>query len=92
MVMSNKTHVNVTLDFRNLGELEYDLRIPIHQPVKQLLMNVIQTLRLQISQSFPYVVKVPTKQLLLADDDKLSEYKVTDGDRLVVLSKGSTEE
>lgn len=90
--MTSNTHVNVTMDFRYVGESEYDLRIPTHQPIKQLLMNVIQTLQLSLSGSLLYVVKVPTKQLLLVDDDKLSDYKVTDGDRLVVLSKGSMEE
>lgn len=90
--MSSKTHVNVTIDFQNLGESEYDLRIPIHQPIKQLLINIVQTLQLNLSQSLPCVVKVPTKHLLLADDDKLVDYKVTDGDRLVVISKGSIDE
>ncbi|MFA8437451.1 EsaB/YukD family protein [Pueribacillus sp. YX66] len=90
--MSSKTHVNVTLDFQHLGESEYDLRIPIHQPIKQLLINIIQTLQLNVSQSSPWVIKVPTKHLLLADDDKLIDYKVTDGDRLIVISKGSMRE
>lgn len=87
--MSSKTHVNVTLDFQHWGESEYDLRIPVHQPIKQLLLNVADTLQLNLVQSIPYVVKVPTKNLLLADDDKLIDFKVTDGDRLVVYSKGS---
>ena len=90
--MSSKTHVNVTVDFRNLGGSEYDLRIPIHQPIKQLLANIAQTLQLKDLQPMPYAVKIPTKHLLLADDDKLGDHKVADGDRLVVLSKGSSDE
>ncbi len=83
------THVNVTLDFHNWGDSEYDLRIPVHQPIKQLLANLAETLHLNIPHGFSWVIKVPTKQLLLADDDKLADYDVTDGDILVVLSKGS---
>lgn len=90
--MSSKTHVNVTLDFRHWGGSEYDLRIPVHQPIKQLLLNLADTLQVNFSTSIPYVVKVPTKNVLLADDDKPIDFKVTDGDRLVVYSKGSINE
>ena len=83
--MPGVTHINVTLDFSKKQFGQYDLRIPVHQPVKQLLINLTETLRLNIDDKFLYTIKVPAKSLLLTDDDRLADYPVTDGDILVVL-------
>jgi uncharacterized ubiquitin-like protein YukD len=83
--MPNDTHINVTVDFGNWDGPEYDLRIPVHQPIKQLLMNLVETLKLNPAQASLCAIKIPTKNLLLTDDDRLLDYQVTDGDILIVL-------
>lgn len=83
--MANETHINVTLDFTNWREGTYDLRIPRHQTVKQLLLNLQETLSIQLPGLSRFAIKVPTKQLVLADDDSLLDYPVADGDILIVL-------
>lgn len=83
--MAKASHINVTIDFGNWGGSEYDLRIPVHQPIKQLLMNLAETLNLDVEKSSLFTIKIPTKNLLLSDDDRLSDYQVTDGDILIVL-------
>ena len=83
--MPGVTHINVTVDFTKKKFGRYDLRIPVHQPVKQLLANLTETLHLHIEEEFLYTIKVPAKSLLLSDDDRLADYPITDGDILVVL-------
>jgi uncharacterized ubiquitin-like protein YukD len=84
-VLPGVTHINVTVDFTKKQFGRYDLRIPVHQPVKQLLANLTETLQINVDNESLYTVKVPAKSLLLTDDDRLSDYPVTDGDILVVL-------
>lgn len=83
--MSTGTHINVTIDFSNWGDGPYDLRIPVHQPVKPLLLNLAETLNIDITNKAFFALKVPTKDLLLSDDDSMLDYPVTDGDILIVL-------
>lgn len=83
--MSKGTHINVTIDFSNWGADQYDLRIPVHQPIKPLLINLIETLKIDVANQALFALKVPTKNLLLSDDDSLLDYPVTDGDILIVL-------
>ncbi|HLR81278.1 MAG TPA: EsaB/YukD family protein [Bacillota bacterium] len=83
--MSKNTHVNVTIDFRNWEAGIYDLRIPAHQSVKSLLLNLMDTLQIQPSDGSRFAIKVATKNLLLSDDDILLHYPVADGDLLTVL-------
>ncbi|MFP7493392.1 EsaB/YukD family protein [Terribacillus saccharophilus] len=84
--MANTNHVNVTMDFRQVSgeDALYDLRIPTQLTVKQLLHHVTDTLHIKPNQ-LHYAIKVMTKHLVLADDDYLRDYPVTDGDVLVVL-------
>ncbi|GAF65096.1 hypothetical protein BTS2_1994 [Bacillus sp. TS-2] len=84
--MVNNTHINVTIDFsqRIEGGKVYDLRIPTQLTVKQLILNVTDTLNIENSNS-KCSIKVVTKNLLITDDDHLKDYPVTDGDVLVVL-------
>lgn len=84
--MSSGTHINVTIGFSKWSDSQYDLRIPVNQPLKQLLMNITETLNLGIDETSLFAVKVPAKELLLTDDDRLSDYPITNGDILVVLS------
>jgi uncharacterized ubiquitin-like protein YukD len=44
--MAVQTHINITIDFSKWDGRVYDLRIPTHQPVKQLLLNIAETLKL----------------------------------------------
>jgi len=83
--MSRETHVNVTVDFSKWSKGRYDVRIPAHQPIKQLLGNLIETLNLDITKVPLFAIKVPDKELLLTDDDRLVDYPVTNGDILLVL-------
>ncbi|WP_106496019.1 EsaB/YukD family protein [Lentibacillus sp. Marseille-P4043] len=84
--MPYKTHIDVTIDFTSRRDAGlYDLRIPVQLTVKQLLLNVIDTLKLGPTDSSAYTIKIITKNLLLADDDMLMDYPITDGDILTVL-------
>lgn len=83
--MKPNTHINITIDFQNWDDGMYDLRIPIHQTIKQLLLNLQETLKVVMPNEHLFIVKITTKQLLLADEDLLSDYPVADGDILVVL-------
>lgn len=83
--MHRDTHVNVTIDFSNWCKGRYDVRIPLHQPIKQLLGNLIEALNLEIDKAFLFAIKVTEKELLLADDDRLVDHPVTNGDILLVL-------
>lgn len=83
--MPKDTHINVTVDFGQWGGAAYDLRIPTHQPIKQLLLNLFETLQLNVADVTRFAVKIPTKDLLLTDDDRLEDSRVADGDILIVL-------
>jgi len=83
--MSRGTHVNVTVDFSKWCKGSYDVRIPLHQPIKQLLGNLIETLQLDLDKAALFAIKVADKELLLADDDRLVDHPVTNGDILLVL-------
>src|SRR5699024_6213926 len=55
--MSKNTHVNVTIDFRNWEAGIYDLRIPAHQSVNSLLLNLMDTLQMQPSDGSRFAIK-----------------------------------
>lgn len=84
--MANTKHINVTMDLQSVsGEGSvYDLRIPTQLTVKQLLHHVMDTLHIETTYIHS-TIKIVTKHLVLADDDYLRDYPVTDGDVLVVL-------
>ncbi|AIF66169.1 EsaB/YukD family protein [Terribacillus saccharophilus] len=84
--MANTKHINVTMDLQSVsGEGSvYDLRIPTQLTVKQLLHHVMDTLHIETTHIHS-TIKIVTKHLVLADDDYLRDYPVTDGDVLVVL-------
>jgi len=88
--MKNQTHVNVTVNFAQIGGRAYDLRIPVHQPVRHLLLNLADTMGMQTKQPLT-ALKVINKQLVLADDDRLEDFPVTDGDILLVLAEAQTQ-
>jgi uncharacterized ubiquitin-like protein YukD len=83
--MPTQTHVNVTVDFKKWGQGQYDVRIPVHQPIKLLLADLAESLHLESTQASHFAVKLPHKELLLTDDDRLIDYPVTNGDLLLVL-------
>ncbi|WP_026565215.1 EsaB/YukD family protein [Bacillus sp. UNC41MFS5] len=83
--MPSQTHINVTVDFSRWGKGQYDVRIPAHQPIKQLLVNLAESLYLDIPKAPLFAVKLSNKELLLADDDRLIDYPITNGDLLLVL-------
>jgi uncharacterized ubiquitin-like protein YukD len=83
--MAVQTHINITIDFSKWDGRVYDLRIPTHQPVKQLLLNIAETLKLNLAEVSSCTIKVVNKELLFTDDDRLIDYHVTDGDIVKVL-------
>jgi uncharacterized ubiquitin-like protein YukD len=85
--MPKETHINVTVDFRIKHKGQYDVRIPVHQSIKKLLVNLAETLDLNVDKASLFAIKVPAKGILLTDDDRLSDYPVANGDILVVLSR-----
>ncbi|MFC4620319.1 EsaB/YukD family protein [Camelliibacillus cellulosilyticus] len=85
--MLNQTHIDVTIDFTGWkGGGTYDLRIPVHLSVKQLMINLVETLKLEMPKETLSAIKVMTKSLLLSDDDRLSDYPVGNGDILFILN------
>lgn len=84
------SHIDVTVDFRELGVNElYDLRIPVQITVKKVLMNLIETLRIA-NEVNKYVIKIKTKGLILMDDDVLTDYPIANGDILTVICEKQT--
>ncbi|ENH96303.1 hypothetical protein J416_11542 [Gracilibacillus halophilus YIM-C55.5] len=80
------THIDITIDFREreIGHV-YDLRIPVQISVKQLLLDVMDALKLGQLIDSHCAIKIKTKGIVLADDDMLLDYPVTSGDILTVL-------
>ncbi|WP_099223954.1 EsaB/YukD family protein [Listeria costaricensis] len=83
--MAKETHIDVTVDLENWGAGQYDLRIPIHQPVKALIQNLAETLKIQPPDLSSCTIKTTNKAILLSDDDKLTDFQITSGDILKIL-------
>ncbi len=82
------SHIDVTVDFRKYGlHQTYDLRIPVQVTIKQLLRELMDILKLDRSKVSSTAIKVKTKGFVLADDDMLMDYPVTNGDILTVLEQ-----
>lgn len=80
------SHIDVTIDITGSGkEGTYDLRIPVQISTKQLLQDVMEALKIERPNDSRSALKVMTKGIVLADDDMLVDYPVTDGDILTVL-------
>jgi len=86
--VAGTTHIDITLDLQMHGGKRHDLRIPVHQTTCQLLENLADTLTLDDAIRFS-ALKITTKELTLAGDDRLADYPVTDGDILLVLAPAS---
>lgn len=83
--MAAQTHINVTIDFSRFGAENRDLRIPVHQPVKALIVNLADTLKLDYQDISKCSIKVTNKAILLSDNDKLTDYPIANGDILEIL-------
>lgn len=91
--MKKNSHINVTIHFENENTgNNYDLRIPVHISVKQLLIDLVTTLHIPDPERYQSVMKVKTKGLVLADDDMLADFPVSNGDILTVLKKEANRE
>lgn len=77
--------MNVTIDFTNWGADKYDLRIPVHQPIKALIINLAETLKIEYKDLSKCTIKTTNKAILLSDDDKLTNFQIADGDILEIL-------
>lgn len=85
--MAQVTHINVTVDFskRIKNGKQYDLRIPVQLNVKQLIQYIMEALDIDYSTNEKSMIKVLTKDLLITDEDNLTDYPVTDGDVFLIL-------
>lgn len=83
--MKSQTHINVTVDFSNWNAEKYDLRLPKYQTVKQLLINIQETLEITMPKQPLFAIRVSTKHLVIAGDDYIADYPVVDGDVLTIL-------
>ncbi|MHC5251656.1 EsaB/YukD family protein [Listeria kieliensis] len=83
--MAKETHLNVTVDFSKWGAEVYDLRIPVGQPVRALIDNLKETLKIDMPDASKCSIKAVNKGILLSDDDKMVDYPITNGDILEIL-------
>lgn len=74
------THIDVTVDCRQVGGSCIDLRIPKELKVALLIRNILTTLKLPFDENIGYFLKIPNKQIVLFSEDYLSESHVTTGD------------
>lgn len=79
-----KRHINITLDFERYNLGAYDLAVPIHLPIKQLIPLIGESLELRDVDK-PIQVKVITKSQLLTESDCLKDFNVGNGDILKVM-------
>ncbi|MBU9723482.1 MULTISPECIES: EsaB/YukD family protein [Bacillaceae] len=84
--MANESHINVTIDFTSWGYGGvHDLRIPVRITVKQLIVNLMEALNVYKKQDALCVIKVITKDILISNEDILSDYPIADGDIFKVM-------
>lgn len=79
-------HINITLYFQRQPEKKVDLRIPKHISVYQLLKEINTIFQIE-KQTAKYQIKVRNKGRLLDEEQKLSDYPITDGDIIEVLGE-----
>lgn len=88
-MMNLHTHIDVTIQLPEPVSMELDIRIPTQQPVDQLVNNLLKTLKYPYSLKDSFVIEIPNKRLVLADDDSLLDYPVVDGDYIKITRKSS---
>jgi uncharacterized ubiquitin-like protein YukD len=80
--MTSDTHINVTL---HAGARRVDVRIPVKITVYQLLVELGQIFPDLGQPARRYQLRIPTKGLLLTEEDTLSRYPLATGDILEVM-------
>lgn len=80
-------HVNVTVDFENYKGSILDLRVPYHQTVKKLIVDLFLCLKMELALQRVqiYAIRVKNKDLVLTDNDSLEQHKVGNGSILEIL-------
>ncbi|MBM7541135.1 EsaB/YukD family protein [Amphibacillus cookii] len=80
-------HIDVTVDLSGYGiEQPFDLRIPVHITIKQLIINIADALRLE-SKTLAPAIRVKTKEIMMMDDDMLTDYPIATGDILTIIGR-----
>ncbi|MCK1205663.1 EsaB/YukD family protein [Streptococcus uberis] len=74
------THINITLI---MGEEARDLRIPVKITVKQLITELDGIFGRPLDRN-KYQLKVVNKGILLAENDVLARYPITNGDCIMI--------
>ena len=83
----NTTHIDVTMDFRNIGGQAIDLRVPAQQPVKELIENICQTLHIEqaLAGRQAYCLRIVNKQKIICEDTILNDTCIGNGDVLELV-------
>lgn len=78
--MMKNTHINITLDMEGQSR---DLRLPVKITVKQLITELDHIFNVRKNRQ-KYQLKVTNKGILLGENDLLSQYPITNGDRIMI--------
>ncbi|MGL5041577.1 MAG: EsaB/YukD family protein [Culicoidibacterales bacterium] len=82
------THIDVTLDFTNLGSTTaIDLRIPTQQPVGELIVNLCQTLKVEnlLKDKSTYSLRIINKNKIVSGNTILADTNASNGDLLEIV-------
>lgn len=75
--------INITVHYGH--EQAADLRIPINVSVNQLIQAVTEALDIQADYTDSFQIRVTDKQLLLSDNQRVSDYPITNGDIIELI-------
>ncbi|MFT8318598.1 MAG: EsaB/YukD family protein [Sporolactobacillus sp.] len=78
-------YINLSLDLSRYNRETLDLRVSDRQPVKQLIQTVWTIAGIDRQPRIGYWVRVANKREMIRGFDVLSEKRITDGDKLIVL-------
>ncbi|MGL5042160.1 MAG: EsaB/YukD family protein [Culicoidibacterales bacterium] len=84
-----ETHIDVTIDFSNVGlPTSFDLRIPTQQPVHELIVNICRTLKIEqvLASKMTYSLRVINKNMIVSGSDILANTHASNGDLLEIVS------
>ncbi len=75
------THLNVTII---INDYAYDMRIPINQSVKDLMLEIFDVNQINISKK-NYHIKIMNKDIVILENEMLSSYPLSNGDVIKLL-------
>ena len=75
------THINITLD---LEDNLIDLRVPINQSVKSLMIEIYDIYDL-VKDRENYHIKVMNKDIVILENEMLNNYPLSNGDLIKLI-------